>query len=125
MKSILRISIAVFFLSLVYAVFSQQPPKPTPQGQTVTPKQPYDSTKAQLAYEKQKNAQLEYNQATIEYQQKIKELQSQWQAAQKEKDDWVQEIRKDNNWDETYIYNFDTDQWTHNPKPEIPPAKKK
>ena len=129
MKSVARILVftAVLFGSIMAA--AQAPKAPVPQAQpappvtpsqTVTPKQPYDSAKAQLANEKQKNFQLQYKEATEALQAQGQALQTQWQAEQKIKDDWVAQVRKDNGWDETYSYDFDRDVWTHAPKPATP-----
>ena len=130
MKSVARILVftAVLFGSIMAAAQAPKAPVPQPAPhvtppQTVTPKQPYDSTKALLANERQKNFQHQYKEATEALQAQGQALQTQWQAEQKIKDDWVAQVRKDNGWDETYSYDFDRDVWTHAPKPLAKPAE--
>lgn len=105
--------IALIIVSASLAV-AQQPPAP----QLVTPKAPYDSDKAQLAYEKQKNAQLTANAATQAYQAQMKDLQGQWQTEEQVILAWVAEVKKANGWDDTYTYDREKDSWTHTPKPD-------
>ena len=72
MKSAARVIVftIVMFASIMAAGQAPQTPParpavpPVPPAQTVTPKQPYDSAKALLANEKQKNFQLQYKEAT-------------------------------------------------------------
>lgn len=100
---------------------AQQPPQPTPtQPEKVVPKAPYDSTKAQLWAEKQKNFQMQANQITTLYQAQMKDLQDKYVGQVKPMTDWMADVRKANGWDDTYTWNSDDDTWTHTPKPAPP-----
>jgi hypothetical protein len=95
------------------AVIAQQP---------VTPKAPYDSTKAQLSVTKEENLQLKANAAQTAYQQAMKDMQAQWQAEETALNAWTAEVKKANGWDDTYTYDRAKDQWTHTPKVEAKKA---
>lgn len=121
-------SIAVLvLLAGLAACNAQQPPKPpappAAAPQPATPKQPYDSAKAQLAYEKEKNAQMQ----TRLLQQQINQIQSQISsqiaASEQAINTFVTETRKANGWDDTYTYDREQDKWTHTPKAPAPIGK--
>lgn len=125
-----RILTLIMMWTATWSVFAQQPKAvpPAPQqpvaSDKVEPKAPYESTKAQLYVEKQKNLQFQAGQNTSAYQSQMKDLQAQFVDLEKKVNDWIDEVRKANGWDESYTYNRDTDTWTHTtPKP--PAAEKK
>lgn len=100
------------------------PPANTP-GPVVKPKDPYDSTKAQLAWTKRKLYVSQYQQilATMPA---IQALQHQDSEQAKFLDDWMKQVRKDNGWDDTYVYDPEQDHWVHAEKPaEKKPDDKK
>jgi len=86
--------------------------------QAVTPKAPYDSTKAQLSVTKEENLQLKANAAQQAFQQQMKEFQAQWQAEEASLTAWIAEVKKVNGWDDTYTYDRAKDSWVHTPKVE-------
>lgn len=98
----------------------QQPPAAPPEGKKVEPKTPYDSTKAQLMYVKQKNLQLQAEQLTHAYQAQMATLQQKFKDQDAALAAWVAEVRKTNGWDDTYVYDGEKDQWVQKEKP---PAK--
>lgn len=101
------------------------PATAVPSSGKVTPKAPYESTKTQLFVEKEKNLQLQASQITASYQNQMKDFQSQYSDLEKKVGNWVEEVRKDNGWDQTYTYDRETDSWTHTPKPPAPATEKK
>lgn len=116
------ISMIVCAAALV-AVAQQPPPQSAPGSAPATPKVPYESSKAQLAYEKEKNLQLMAQNATTQYQAFMQDQQKKYADQEKALTDWMEAIRKDNGWDDTYSYDRDKDAWTHVPKPPVnPPA---
>jgi hypothetical protein len=122
------LSILTLIMMASALTFAQQaPPQPPtpPTAQKVTPKTPYDSTKAQLLSERQKNLQLQAGNMNAGYQQQMKDLQSKFGELDKQLNDWVAEVRKANDWDDTYTYDRESDSWSHTPKPEPPKAPEK
>ena len=119
-----RIAVIILFAAL--PMFGQTaPPPPAPQAaapQVVTPKAPYDSTKAQLSVTKEENLQLKANAAQAAFQAQMKDLQTQWQAEEASVTAWIAETRKANGWDDTYSYDRAGDKWTHTPKAEAKQA---
>ena len=125
---ITALSIAVLSVS----IFAQAPatppatppPAPTgPQPAKVEPKTPYDSTKAQLMVEKEKNLQLQSNAMTQQYQAFMQQFQGKYQEQEKVLTDWIATVKKDNGWDDTYTYDREKDQWTKAAKVEKPAVK--
>lgn len=122
--------IIVIVCAAAFSAVAQQPPLTTPPPpappqnapQPVTPKTPYDSAKAQLAYEKEKNLQLTAQTATAQYQTFMQDQQKKYADQEKSLADWMEAVRKDNGWDDTYSYDREKDAWTHTPKPPTPPA---
>ena len=121
MKSLFRvISLTVLFVGT--SAWAQHPPA-QPQGHVVTPKAPYDSTKAQLSVSKEENLQLKANAAQAAFQQQMADFSKQWQAEEASLTAWIAEVKKANKWDDTYTYDRAKDQWTHTPKAETKPAE--
>ena len=106
-----RVTILTAMFLTAFVALAQQP-------QTVTPKVPYDSTKAQLSVTKEENLQLKANATQMAYQQAMKDMQAQWQAEEASLNAWIAEVKKLNGWDDTYAYDRVKDQWTHTPKVE-------
>jgi hypothetical protein len=110
---------------------AQNPPTPPP-ATTVTPKTPYDSTKAQLAAEREKTLSLTNQILSDNFNKQTNEERQQYAAQDKILTDWVIQVRKDNGWDDSYTYNSNGDTWTHiqkapvkpEVKPEVKPATK-
>lgn len=124
-----RIIAAVIIQMGVLALAQQPagpPSPPVPAVVKVTPKAPYDSTKAQLWAEKQKNLQLQAVQLQAQYQAGVKDLGDKYNSITQSLDAWVGAVRTANGWDDTYTWDRDSDTWTHTPKPPPPadPAKK-
>ncbi|MGA8730290.1 MAG: hypothetical protein WB608_16165 [Terracidiphilus sp.] len=110
MRSIHRITLMTLLITSSLALAQQPPAKPEP---AVQPKAPYDSTKAQLAWEREKNFQLQANQMQQQLQKSMQELQAKYAGEEKQIVDWVAQVRKDNGWDESYTYDREQDKWTH------------
>lgn len=104
-----RVIILMLVFLAAFVAFAQEP---------VTPKAPYDSTKAQLSVTKEENLQLKANAAQTSYQQAMKDMQTQWQAEEASLTAWIAEVKKSNGWDDTYTYDRVKDQWNHAPKVE-------
>ncbi len=124
-KSLLRIVALTCLFVCGYGAVSQQPAAPQvtpPDAQTVTPKAPYDNTKAQLSVTKEENLQLKANAATNAYQQQMKDLQTEWQTEEASLTAWIAQVKKDNSWDDTYTYDRAGDKWTHTLKVETKSA---
>jgi hypothetical protein len=102
------------FLS-AYVAIAQQPPA-QPQGQTVTPKAPYDSIKAQLSVAREENFQLKANATQTAFQQQMKDFQAQYLAEETALTAWIADVKKSNGWDDTYAYDRAGDKWAHTPK---------
>ena len=109
MADVKRVIILTAVFLAAFTAFAQQP---------VTPKSPYDSTKAQLLVTKEENLQLKANAAQTAYQQSMKDMQAQWQAEEVSLTAWIAEVKKANGWDDTYTYDRAKDQWVHTPKVE-------
>ena len=109
MADVKRVIILTAVFLAAFTAFAQQP---------VTPKSPYDSTKAQLLVTKEENLQLKANAAQTAYQQSMKDMQAQWQAEETALTAWTAEVKKANGWDDTYTYDRAKDQWVHTPKVE-------
>ena len=107
MADVKRVIILTAVFLAAFTAFAQQP---------VTPKSPYDSTKAQLLVTKEENLQLKANAAQTAYQQSMKDMQAQWQAEETALTAWTAEVKKANGWDDTYTYDRAKDSWTHTPK---------
>ena len=122
MKSFARIAVLTCLCIFGFAVSAQTPPAAAPAPQTVTPKAPYDSTKAQLSVTKEENLQLKANATQASFQQQMKDFQAAWQAEEASITAWIAEVKKSNGWDDTYAYDRATDKWTHTPKAEAKPA---
>jgi esterase/lipase len=129
MKKLLRIAlIGAAGIALGWLMAAQQPaPKPQ-EPQVVTPKAPYDSTKAQLLVTKEENLQLQANASQAAFQQQMKDFQDEWKAEEAALNAWIAEVKKANGWDDTYTYDRTADKWTHTPKveakkPEAKPAE--
>lgn len=86
----------------------------------VKPKEPYDSTKAQLASGRQAKLQVQADNAEKQYKAFTDQLQQRYNAEQKTIDDWENDVRKANGWDATYRWNADNDTWTHIEPPKLP-----
>ena len=102
------------------ATASQQPPQGPPPAKA-TPKQPYDSRDAQIAWQKAQNAQLKINAATTQYQAAMGALQREGDANIGAVNAFVTKVRKDNGWGEDHIWDPESDQWLIRP-PEPKPA---
>ena len=124
MKSFARV-IAFTLLILASLVAASQQPAPPPAAapQTVTPKAPYDSTKAQLSVTKEENLQLKANATQAAFQQQMKDFQDKWKAEESSLIAWIAAVKKDNGWDDTYTYDRTNNEWTHTPKVEAKPAE--
>ena len=109
MADVKRVIILTAVFLAAFTAFAQQP---------VTPKSPYDSTKAQLLVTKEENLQLKANAAQTAYQQSMKDMQAQWQAEETALTAWTAEVKKANGWDDTYTYDRSKDSWVHTPKVE-------
>lgn len=109
MADVKRVIILTVMFLVAFTAFAQQP---------VTPKAPYDSTKAQLSVTKEENLQLKASAAQTAYQQAMKDMQAQWQAEEASVTAWILEVKKANGWDDTYTYDRAKDQWVHTPKVE-------
>ena len=114
MADVKRVIILTAVFLAAFTAFAQQP---------VTPKSPYDSTKAQLLVTKEENLQLKANAAQTAYQQSMKDMQAQWQAEETALTAWTAEVKKANGWDDTYTYDRAGDKWVHTPKAETKPAE--
>lgn len=97
-------------LAVSLAAVAQQPPQPPP-SEKVSPKQPYTSTAALLAWERQKNYQLTANALTADFQGKMRDLQAKSQATLEVMNDFMKETRKANGWDDSYLYDPEKDEW--------------
>lgn len=90
----------------------------------VKPKEPYDSTKGQLYFEKMRNQALQAAQLQAQYAALRKQLQDEYEKEQQALDAWTGAIRKANGWDGSYRYDGARDEWTHTPATPAAPAKK-
>ena len=124
MKSFARIVVFVFLI--VGGSTAQQPAsQPAAQGpQAATPKEPYTSDKAQLSVKQEAILQLTASADQKAFQDHMKDLQTQWQAEEVKVNAWVEAVKKDNGWDETYTYDRVGDKWTHTPKVKKPAETK-
>ena len=114
----IRILLFVFLMTTPFALAQDKPAAPAPTQAKVEPKQPYDSTKAQLAVEKEKNLQLQFQDVQ-------RQMQQQYQAQEAFIASWEASVRAANKWDETYTYDRATDSWTHAPKAAVKEPEKK
>lgn len=87
-----------------------------PASTNVTPKQPYDSKDAKIDVLTEENLQLKGNSLAQQYQQQIKSLQDQYTAAEQNLDVWIQKVKSDNNWDDSYVYDRQHDKWVRDEK---------
>jgi hypothetical protein len=116
------------FLAAITAV-SQQPPAPQaaptapapPAPVKVTPKSPYDVRDAKIAVISEDDLQKTANALTADYQRQMADLQAKWKEQDAALKAWEAQVRKDNGWDDTYIFNTQTYDWEQQPKPA--PAK--
>jgi hypothetical protein len=113
-KAVLRIMLLMFVFGFAYVALVQ--PQSAPQAAVVTPKAPYDSVRVQLSVTRQENLQLKANAAQAAVQQEMKDFQAQWQTEESFITAWVAQVRKENGWDETYVYDRAKDSWTHEVK---------
>lgn len=102
---------------------AQQPTQPQNTGQEVTPKLPYSSTVAQLAFEREKNAQLTAKQMQDQFRDQMNDLQKKFADYQKSYDEFIDETRKANGWDASYVYDPDADKWIHHIQVATPKKK--
>ena len=121
MKSFARIAVLTCLCLFGFVVSAQTPPVAAPQ--TVTPKAPYDSTKAQLSVTKEENLQLKANAAQAAFQQQMKNFQAAWQAEEASLRAWIAHVKKSNGWDDTYVYDRTKNEWTHTPKADAKPTE--
>jgi hypothetical protein len=121
------LSLMIILIAAVASAQTPAPPQPAPPAaplqQVVTPKTPYDSTKAQLMVTKEDNLQLKANAVTNDFQAQMKSFQVEWKAQEDLITAWVESVRKDNGWDKTYTYDRAKDQWTHTPAAPAPKQK--
>lgn len=109
-----KVITVVLIAVLSIAAFAQQP-----KTEKVTPKAPYDSLMVQLAFERQKNMQLELDNAFRAYQNYAKEMQDNYNRQQLLIDAWKAEVIKANGWKaDEYSYDPAKDEWTHTEKIE-------
>ena len=107
MKSIYRIVVLSFLFLVAASMFAQVKPSTPPannDSRVVSPKEPYDDSKAQLYVLKMDNLQLKANEANTRFQQTIKDFELQWKAQNDLLIAWENEVRAKNGWDDTYTY---------------------
>jgi hypothetical protein len=104
----LLISSTLFLFSL--AVFGQTPQPPTPAKTTVvTPKETNASLKLSLNRSQYSSVILQYQaQEQQEYYNKIKPVLDGLDAQEQ---DFIKQVRADNNWDDSYTFDNKTGQW--------------
>jgi len=129
--------------ALVVSAFSQDRPgsvilsKP---GEDVKLEHAVDSTKVQVAYEKEKSLQLQFQLAQLQLQLDLSQLQlqhlqqqrlqqqqgalqDQYQVLEKGIADWIEKVKKENHLGDDVSYDREHDKWVRIPKP-APAAKK-
>jgi hypothetical protein len=144
-----RVSFVLSAALLAGAGFAQQPaaaPKPptVPKVEVVKPKAPYDDRDGKLAAMTEQKLRLQYADSQRKLQDQVSALpqvkqmvaaeaqvdqglQKQFDEQEKLKTAWIDEVRKANGWDASYIWNENTGEWSHTvaPAPKPPePAKK-
>ncbi len=113
---------AAVLLTFAFDVHAQAAPKPALPVQTasvpVTPKAPYDSTRAQLLVEREHSAQLQAALLEEQYRQQLQadpnyqKLQTSFKASESDLNTWIAAVRAANGWDASYSYDRQADRWT-------------
>jgi hypothetical protein len=108
--------LALSLAALTAMAPAQQRPAPTtPQGVTVTPKAPYDSTRAQLYSTQMAKYALQFDASQRAFQEAQKELQAKYITSSKELQAWIDSVRKANGGGAEVVYDADKDQWLKYP----------
>jgi hypothetical protein len=111
MKKLL-LGFLIFLCGITIA--GQQPPQPRPAPPVVPQK--YDTVahlNALLLLEKQKNINLQMMLLEKQYKETVADAHQQYNEDEQQVSAWIEKVRKDNGWDASYVYDRETDTWTH------------
>lgn len=110
---------------------SEQPQVQQPHLPPVVP-QKYDKAdhlSTLLVLEKEKTTNLQFIILSRDYKDTLSQMRSQYAEYEQEINNWIEAVRKENDWDASYNYDRKTDTWTHTvtvqPKPKsVTPSPK-
>lgn len=119
MKSIaVIVSLGTLSAILSGVPVAQQPPAASPAQKVVTPKVPYDVRDAKIAVITEDDLQKTANALTADYQKQMADLRVKWEEQNTALLAWESQVRKDNNWDDTYVFNEKDYTWAQQEKPK-------
>ena len=106
-----RILIILSFALALTDYLGAQQPLVVPAKQEVTLTVKADSTQVQLAYEKQKNLQLQSQILNEQYQKQVSDLQKQFGGYEATIQSWIAQTKKANGFGDDVQYDRDQDKW--------------